>query len=68
MTGAPGTVVTGSVMTVDKALVVRATLVDLELRSRVTIDVNLSWFDRESSRQADHLALIETKSLLDLAL
>ena len=42
----------------------RATLVDLERRSRVTIDVNLSWFHRESSQQADHLALIETKSLL----
>ena len=42
----------------------RATLVDLELRTRVTIDVNLSWFDPERSQQVDHLALIETKSTL----
>jgi VTC domain len=41
----------------------RATLVDLERRSRLTIDVNLSWFDGDSSHQADHLALIESKSL-----
>jgi hypothetical protein len=41
----------------------RATLVDLERKSRLTIDVNLSWFDGNSSRQADHLALIESKSL-----
>jgi hypothetical protein len=41
----------------------RATLVDLEHRSRLTIDVNLSWFDGESSHRADHLALIESKSM-----
>lgn len=41
----------------------RATLVDLEGRSRLTIDVNLSWSDHENSHRADHLALIETKSM-----
>ena len=41
----------------------RATLVDLERRSRLTIDVNLGWSDRWSSHRADHLALIESKSL-----
>jgi hypothetical protein len=41
----------------------RATLVDMERKSRLTIDVNLSWFDGETSRRADHLALIESKSL-----
>jgi hypothetical protein len=41
----------------------RATLVDEERRSRLTIDVNLSWFDGESSHRTDHLALIESKSL-----
>ena len=41
----------------------RATLVDLERRSRLTIDVNLRWSDRWSSHQTDDLALIESKSL-----
>lgn len=41
----------------------RATLVDVERRSRLTIDVNLRWSDRGSSHQADHLALVESKSL-----
>ena len=41
----------------------RATLVDLERSARVTIDVALSWFDGESSHCAEHVVLIETKSL-----
>jgi hypothetical protein len=41
----------------------RATLVDLERKARLTIDVNLGWFDGDSSQHADHLALIESKSL-----
>jgi hypothetical protein len=41
----------------------RTTLVDLTHRSRLTIDVNLTWSGPETSKQADHLALIETKSL-----
>jgi VTC domain-containing protein len=41
----------------------RATLVDLEHRSRLTIDVNLSWFDGDNSHHADQVALIESKSL-----
>ena len=41
----------------------RATLVDLERRSRLTIDVNLSWSDGRSSHQTDGLALIESKTL-----
>ena len=41
----------------------RATLVDEERASRLTIDVNLSWFDGENNHRADHLALIESKSL-----
>jgi hypothetical protein len=41
----------------------RVTLVDLQRQSRLTIDVNLSWSDRERSQRADHVALIETKSL-----
>ena len=41
----------------------RATLVDLDRASRLTIDVNLSWSDRVSSHRAEDLALIESKSL-----
>jgi hypothetical protein len=41
----------------------RATLVDLERPSRLTIDVNLGWSDDVSSYRADHLALIESKRL-----
>jgi hypothetical protein len=41
----------------------RATLVDEERASRLTIDVNFSWFDGENNHRADHLALIESKSL-----
>jgi hypothetical protein len=41
----------------------RATLVDLERRSRVTIDVNLGWSDGSQAHETDHLALVETKSL-----
>jgi VTC domain len=42
----------------------RATLVDLERGSRLTIDVDLRWWDRGSNHRADHLALIESKSPL----
>lgn len=41
----------------------RATLVDEERKSRLTIDVNLNWLGSEGSYRADHLALIESKSL-----
>jgi hypothetical protein len=41
----------------------RATLVDLERRARLTIDVDLTWSNDRTHRRADHLALIETKSL-----
>ena len=41
----------------------RATLVDLDRRSRLTIDVNLGWSDGVSSHRAEDLALIESKSL-----
>ena len=41
----------------------RATLVDLDRASRLTIDVNLGWSDRVSSHRAEDLALIESKSL-----
>jgi VTC domain len=41
----------------------RATLVDVDRASRLTIDVSLGWFDRRSSHRAEHLALIESKSL-----
>jgi hypothetical protein len=41
----------------------RATLVDLERASRLTIDVNLGWSDRRSSHRAEDLALIESKGL-----
>jgi hypothetical protein len=41
----------------------RATLVDLDRASRLTIDVNLGWSDRGSSHRAEDLALIESKSL-----
>jgi len=40
----------------------RATLVDLEHQTRLTIDVNLSWSDEQSNHRANHLALIESKS------
>jgi hypothetical protein len=41
----------------------RATLVDLECRSRMTIDVNLGWSDGTRTHETDDLALVETKSL-----
>jgi hypothetical protein len=41
----------------------RATLVDMDRATRLTIDVNLGWSDRGSSHRAEDLALIESKSL-----
>jgi VTC domain len=41
----------------------RATLVDVDRASRLTIDVNLGWSDPESSHRAEDLALIESKSM-----
>jgi hypothetical protein len=41
----------------------RATLVDLEQGSRLTVDVDLSWSDVANSHRAGHLALVESKSL-----
>jgi hypothetical protein len=40
----------------------RVTLVDTDEPSRLTIDVGLSWSDPQNCHQADHLALIESKS------
>lgn len=40
----------------------RVTLVDTEAPTRLTIDVALSWADSKGSHQADHLAMIESKS------
>jgi VTC domain len=40
----------------------RSTLADLELNSRVTIDLDLRWSDGETCCAASDLALVETKS------
>ena len=41
----------------------RATLVDVEQRTRLTIDTHLGWSDSRTTRRADDLALIESKSM-----
>jgi hypothetical protein len=45
----------------------RATLVDVEHASRLTIDINLTWADDRSSHQSGEVALIESKSVSGLA-
>jgi hypothetical protein len=41
----------------------RATLVDVEHRTRATVDVHLGWSDSRTVHRADHVAVIESKSM-----